>query len=199
MDRETRDSDTSTGGGSAWIWTLIIVIIFLLLGAWLAVYVLRRPLPVAEPTTPATQVTDNNMANNISNNTSVSSSRSTIFGDQAAEIVDVLKEAIDKYNNAKDLGEAGNIEASTEALKEGLVLAGDAEKLLRSLSPNSLSVEESAIVDNLDDLVPLIEEALELAIDGNEQDSSAKIVESADILGDAIDLLDHAEVAIESL
>jgi hypothetical protein len=204
MDTPSTPKQTPPASSKAWIWILIIVVLVLLIGGVIAAFVLTREDKTVVVNNLAANVT--NTATNTVTNEPVSEELEDLSEAEEAAIaeyvtgilpvLDDLTAALEKWEKAADLGSAGDFDASTESLQEGLDDIADAEGKLAALE---VIPQVERINELMEDALAKTEEALTLGIEGNESDDVDKIEESGNAIDEVAEILEEATEELDKI
>jgi hypothetical protein len=206
METPPKPQTAKPASSKAWIWILIIVVLVLLIGGVAAAFLLTKD---DKKVVPVNTLTNNSVSNAITNeptNAPVSEDLSELSeAEQEAvaeyvtgilPVLDDLTAALQKWEDAADMGSSGDFDGSTAALEEGLEKIADGKAKLAALEVTS-HVER--LHELMQDALDKTEEALDLGIEGNEGDDIDKIEESGSAIDEVAAILEEATTELDNL
>ena len=170
---------------AVWIWVLIVVIVLLIAGGVVGFIMFTRPQ--------ANQLTSggNGSAVPAQSNQSLQD----YLGD-ARTALELLRSALENFDEAEAAGQAADIPASNNALTRGLSDIASADAKLNSIAAPS---EASELQSLLEEAAQKARASLEKALEGNYNEDVEAISQAQDLATEARQLMDQARQEFESI
>jgi hypothetical protein len=205
METPSTQQSAKPTASKAWIWILIVVVLVLLIGGVAAAFLLTKDDTKAPINTEANNAVSNVVPNEPTNTPPSEDLSELSESEQAAvaeyvtgilPVLDDLTAALQKWEDAADMGSSGDFDGSTVALEAGLEKIADGKEKLAALE---VTTHVERINQLMEDALDKTKEALELGIEGNEGDDIDKIEESGNAIDEVAAILEEATTELDNL